>query len=596
MGESHSLNALPADTVVGDYTIESELGGGGFSIVYLARHNLSGDAAGGIWRVALKEYLPAEVAGRDRDGFTVRPTRLDLGEAFEDGLRRFKQEALHLVRFQRLGNVVDCLNLFEANGTAYLVMEYDDGLPLSTFLRLREEQGSPCSEDDLLAVMVPLLECLVEVHRAEVLHRDIKPGNIFVRRADDVLGRPAEPMLLDFGAAKQDYLGKHSRSGAPYTPGYAAFEQTSSMGAMGPWTDIYALGVTMWRMVAGGNVVHVRAHGANPVDALPRNYALSRGEGDPMPSAAELGAGRFSPHVLTAIDRCLTLYPEERPQNCGELLGLLNGEADSGAGRGAPTKRRIVERNVPRSGERFRDALSSGGKGPLMVVVPTGRFRMGMAPAWGSKYKKPIHDVTIARPFALGMYEVTIEQWDECAAGGGCAGYWPDDEGWGRSSRPVINVSWEDAQSYVSWLSVLTGEAYRLPSESEWEYAARAGTVTKYSWGNEIGHNQANCDGCGSRWDGKQTAPVGSFASNAFGLHDMHGNVLEWVEDCWNPSYRGAPADGAAWTTGDCEKRVLRGGSWLSPPRYLRSANRYRNSSSIRVNYYGFRVARTLTP
>ncbi len=346
---------------MGDFTIESELGGGGFSIVYLARHNLSGDAAGGIWRVALKEYLPAEVAGRDRDGFTVRPTRLDLGEAFEDGLRRFKQEALHLVRFQRLGNVVDCLNLFEANGTAYLVMEYDDGLPLSTFLRMREEQGSPCSEDDLLAVMVPLLECLVEVHRAEVLHRDIKPGNIFVRRADDVLGRPAEPMLLDFGTAKQDYLEEHSRSGAPYTPGYAAFEQTSSMGAMGPWTDVYALGATMWRMVAGGNVAHVRAHGTSPVDALPRNYALSRGEGDPMPSAAELGAGRFSPHVLAAIDRCLTLYPEERPQNCEELLGLLSRDGEAHAVgiaeelAEAPSKGRVDSESGIASSNEYRE-------------------------------------------------------------------------------------------------------------------------------------------------------------------------------------------------------------------------------------------------
>ena len=200
--------------------------------------------------MALKEYLPAEVAGRDRDGSTVRPTRSDLWEAFQDGLRRFKEEAQLLVRFRRLPNVVDCLNLVEANGTAYLAMEYDDGLPLSRFLQLREEQGFPFSEDDLLAVVVPLLECLAEVHRAGVLHRDIKPGNIFVRRPDDVTGRPAEPMLLDFGAAKQDYLGRHSRSGAPYTPGYAALEQTSSMHGMGPWTDIYALGGMMWRMVA----------------------------------------------------------------------------------------------------------------------------------------------------------------------------------------------------------------------------------------------------------------------------------------------------------------------------------------------------------
>ena len=145
------------------------------------------------------------------------------------------------------------------------------------------------------------------------------------------------------------------------------------------------------------------------------------------------------------------------------------------------------------------------------------------------------------------------------------------DEGWGRGDRPVINVSWDDAQAFVGWLSQETGESYRLPSEAEWEYAARAGTETRYSWGDEIGTNRANCDGCGSQWDDRQTAPVGSFPPNPFGLHDMHGNVGEWVEDCWNDSYRSAPADGIAWLSGDCDRRLSRGGSWWSP-RTIRAA------------------------
>ncbi len=335
-----SLNALPPGTQLGDYVIESELGSGGFSIVYLARHNLTVDDPERTWWVAIKEYLPAEVAGRGPDGLTIHPVKSDLREAFEDGLKRFKKEAQHLVRFRRLANVVGCLNLLEANGTAYLVMRYDDGLPLSTFLRLREEQGNPCTEGDLLAVMVPLLECLTDVHRAGVLHRDIKPGNIFVRREDDVTGRPAEPMLLDFGAAKHDYLGKHSRSGAPFTPGYAALEQTSSIDRMGPWTDIYALGALMWRMVAGGSGderLYAPEDSADPppgtwnprpVDAQRRLAAMNwrPPRPDPMPSAMELGATRFSGHVLEAIDRCLALYPAERPQNCDELLELLSEE------------------------------------------------------------------------------------------------------------------------------------------------------------------------------------------------------------------------------------------------------------------------------
>ena len=229
-----------------------------------------------------------------------------------------------------------------------------------------------------------------------------------------------------------------------------------------------------------------------------------------------------------------------------------------------------------------------------MVVVREGRFRMGSTS--GDDDERPVHEVTIARPFAVGVYEVTFAEWDACVSDGGCGGYRPDDAGWGRGKRPVINVSWDDAQAYVRWLSGETGEAYRLLSESEWEHVARAGTTTRYWWGDEIGRNRANCDGCGSRWDNRQTAPVGSFPANPFGLYDVHGNVWEWVEDCWNGSYRGVPADGSAWESGECGRRVLRGGSWLNYPRYLRSALRYRNSADFRFYIIGFRVARTLTP
>ncbi len=207
----------------------------------------------------------------------------------------------------------------------------------------------------------------------------------------------------------------------------------------------------------------------------------------------------------------------------------------------------------------------------------------------------PAHRVEIARPFALGVHEVTFAEWDACVAGGGCAGYRPPDEGWGRDSRPVVNVSWEDAQSYVHWLSRKTGRRYRLPSESEWEYAARAGTETRYHWGGEVGRNRANCKHCGSRWDGERTAPAGSFEANGFGLHDVHGNVWEWTEDCWNRRYVGAPADGSAWASGDCSQRVLRGGAWRSPPGLLRVDRRIRIDADKRRHVVtGFRIARTL--
>ncbi len=229
-----------------------------------------------------------------------------------------------------------------------------------------------------------------------------------------------------------------------------------------------------------------------------------------------------------------------------------------------------------------------------MVAIRAGRFRMGCVSGrdcFGDE--QPVHEVRVAS-FELSKYEVTFEEYDRFTEATGRAR--ADDEGWGRGARPVINVSWNDARAYAAWLSAETGETYRLPTEAEWEYAARAGTSTAYSWGNEIGRNRANCDGCGSQWDNAQTAPVGSFGANAWGLHDMHGNVYEWVEDCWHENYAGAPSDGTAWTGGVCGRRVLRGGSWYDSPRFLRSADRSGDSTGDRDYFNGFRVARTLTP
>ena len=243
-------------------------------------------------------------------------------------------------------------------------------------------------------------------------------------------------------------------------------------------------------------------------------------------------------------------------------------------------------------GAKFRDCPEC----PELVVVPAGSYEMGTPPGEGGRDddEGPVHRVTISAPFAVGIYEVTFREWDACHRDGGCSRN-PDDSGWGRGERPVVDVSWEDVLDYVDWLSAETGEEYRLLSESEWEYVARAGTVGRYHWGNGVGRNRANCGGCGSRWDGKQTSPGGSFPSNDFGLHDVHGNVWEWVEDCWHGSYEGAPSDGSAWTSGgDCGSRVLRGGSWVSDPRLLRSADRNRYAAGDRISLIGFRVSRTL--
>ena len=243
----------------------------------------------------------------------------------------------------------------------------------------------------------------------------------------------------------------------------------------------------------------------------------------------------------------------------------------------------------PGAGESFSECPHC----PEMVVVPAGDFLMGSPDGKGSDNEHPQHKVTVAKPFAVGKLEVTFDQWDACVVQRGCSAV-TDDRDWGRGSRPVINVSWDDAKTYVAWLAKLTGKSYRLLTEAEWEYSARAGAATDYSWGGAIGGGNANCDGCGSQWDNTQTAPAGSFKPNAFGFYDMHGNVWEWVEDCYESGYWGAPDDGSARTNGECSSRVLRGGSWYNFPRILRSAFRLGIVPSSRNVGIGFRLARTL--
>jgi formylglycine-generating enzyme required for sulfatase activity len=201
--------------------------------------------------------------------------------------------------------------------------------------------------------------------------------------------------------------------------------------------------------------------------------------------------------------------------------------------------------------------------------------------------------VAINYILAVGRFEVTFAEWDACVAGGGCRRR-PDDAGWGRGWQPVINVSWNDAQQYVAWLSRRTGKRYRLLSEAEWEYAARAGTDARYWWGNHAGRGDANCADCGSKWDGRQAAPVGRFAPNPFGLYDMHGNVSEWVEDCYHDEYR--QADRRAWTrscSAQTDTRIVRGGAWHGSTKSMRSTSRTSAVSDYHDNRIGFRIART---
>ena len=667
----HPLHALPQGHRLQEYELVRVLGFGGFGMTYLGfDHNL--DKA-----VAIKEFLPSDLATRTADR-SVAPQVSDFRDDFQWGLERFLDEARTLARFDH-HHIIKVHRFFEAHGTAYIVMEYAEGEILSAYL----ERKGTLSEAELKGILYPLLDGLEVVHKADFLHRDIKPGNIILRAED------GSPVLLDFGTARQA-IGVKSRSVTSIvTPGYAPIEQYSSRGNQGAWTDIYALGGVCYRALTG----------QVPDDATDRVW------NDPLIPVSQRCAGQASQAFLAAIDLALSVDERDRPQSVAAWRETLGASVSAPAARVGQAEQReaaeevqkaeaddatiVRQRYAPLSqqekkskfkplavvlcvvvallvgvkmsvdrveqvalekqrqeqtalekqrreqaalehqrvleklrqklaalekqrreqaalekqrqeeqaererqrerqpGQRFKDCTAC----PEMVVVPTGSFMMGSPSSEKGRDSDegPQHRVRIAQPFAVGVYEVTFAEWDACVSAGSCNGHSPADRGWGRGQRPVIYVSWNDAQAYVKWLSNKTGKRYRLLSEAEWEYVARAGTETPFHFGMTISTDQANYN----RHYRAQTVEVGSFPSNRYGLHDVHGNVDEWVQDCWNDSYLGAPTDGSTWTSGDCSGRVLRGGCWDSKQRNLHLADRDWGPTNYRSIRTGFRVART---
>lgn len=657
--------ALPPGYRLQEYEILRVLGVGGFGITYLCfDHNL--DQAR-----AIKEYLPNDWAIRLPDN-TVRWKATESKDDFEAGLKSFLDEARRLAKFKH-DNIVKVHRSFSELGTAYIVMEYAEGETLSSML----DQKGTLSEKELKSVLLPILNGLEEVHKV-LIHRDIKPGNIIIRDADD------SPVLLDFGSARQAAGSKSKSMTAIVTAGFAPIEQYSTQGNQGPWTDIYALGCLCYRALSGE----------------PPREAPLRIRNDPLVPLSQLCKGKADAHFLAAIDWAMKVYEEERPQDISTWrAALLEGKqaptasssptakaANSSsattpgkrspvmmillllvvAGAGAafvlppllepeqdsavvtpdatietpativtpepqdPPPAEVVvvpdpepeipdepepeppqprsEPNTPpqvtdvianaspapdvsNAGQVFRDSLIDSTLGPLMVTLPIGTYEMGNSRGNGEPDEEPAHPVVLASWFAMGKYEITFDDYAKFATATNRP--MPEDAGWGRGKQPVLNVNWYDAAEYALWLSEQTGAIYRLPTEAEWEYAARAGSSSSYAWGGSVGEAMANCLGCTTS-NRNATAPVGSFPVNAFGLHDMQGNVWEWVEDCARDSYLGAPVDGSAWSGDQVCSRILRGGSWQSSPNHLRSTYRNWYPAADKDNTTGFRLVREI--
>jgi formylglycine-generating enzyme required for sulfatase activity len=280
----------------------------------------------------------------------------------------------------------------------------------------------------------------------------------------------------------------------------------------------------------------------------------------------------------------LESYPEGEFATLARARLKRLGAAETDGAGGAGPEVALRDEALTSPAAPIRDCTQC----PEMILIPPGTFEMGSNDV--ANVERPVHRVSIAKAFYIGRREVMFQEWDVCVSDGGCS-YRPDDRGLGRGMRPATDLDWNDAREYAAWLSRKTGLIYRLPSESEWEYAARAGSATTYPWGKNVEKDRANCLGCTAE-PLKKAVESGSYPPNAFGLFDMLGNAAEWVEDCWNDSYRGAPADGSVWTKPQCRERVLRGGSFNNDPRYLRSASRFKYDFDVRYYANGFRVAR----
>ena len=569
---------LKVNSKLNEFTIQQILGAGTFGVTYLAYDNYLDK------QVVIKEYFPNDIAIR-ADSSTVFSKSDHDKESFEYGLDSFMKEAKTIAKFDH-PNVVKINSFFEANNTAYFVMDYYKGQDLDVYL----QQNPQLSEEQILDIIIPLLDGLREVHSKSYLHRDIKPGNIYLKSN-------GSPMLIDFGATRYSIGAKSQSLSVILTPGYAPKEQYSSRSKQDACTDIYAIGAVLYKIVTG----------ASPIEASERSDIITNDEPDPHIGLMDMDYPNYSEHFKKAVDWALALALAIVATAGIAMMGMnyYNEEEKKRVSKELEDQKEAEK--VAKTKKEFGESIDRGSYiKPALVKIRAGSFTMGSES--GKSNEKPLHKVTINYDFAIGKYEVTIGEYKKCVADGGCKNFEWLEEGNSynintgtkdyykkmclKDSCPAIGVSWYNAKSYTQWLSQKTGEKYRLPTEAEWEFAARAGTETKWSFGNNP--NNLKQYAWYSENSNTNTHVVGTKKANPWGIYDIHGNVWEWCEDWYVGSYNLTPKDGNANVQGNKDSKVLRSGSWGESASYIRSVNRGRNIPSVRSLTYGFRLQRTL--
>lgn len=529
-----STHALSPGTVLDrKYKILSCIGQGGFGITYKAEQTYLRHP------VVIKELFLNHYCTRKANAAAVEVHSISLQE-YSHFKEKFLDEARTLLSLKDQPHIVQITDFFEENGTAYLVMPLIEGEDLETYLRRQPDKCIP--EAEAMNYIGQLCQALSAAHSRNILHRDLKPANVLLTPSGQVY-------LIDFGAARQFIAeGITQTMTAILTPGYAPIEQYSERVARGAYTDVYALAAVLYRMLTG----------KVPPPATDRALGY---ETQPVTALNRL----ISQSLSDSIMKGLAFRYQERYQNVKEFWDAVKGKTTSVQ---SPPVKPLSEL------DKVLAEIDSN-----MVFIKGGTFKMGSDDEDAYQSEQPVHTVRLDS-FSLSKFQVTQRQWE--AVMGNNPSHFKGKE------FPVEQVSWDDVQAFIQKLNQLTGKSYRLPTEAEWEYAAKAGQHTKYSGSDsldEVGWYNMN--------SGSKTHPVGQKKPNAWGIYDMSGNVWEWCQDEWDDDYNGASGNGSAWVDNNVSYRVIRGGSWFNGARNCRASYRGSYSPTNRYDGIGFRLSRT---